>query len=154
MALYEISRDIPGEMLLDNLVLLAPDIDSDRFRDAWPDVMKLVRTTTLYVSDGDKALKASRSVNGYPRLGEGGEYLTVLPGIETIDVSLLQTRRASGHVYHLYNPDVVADLVALLGDERSAGERPNLQRVPMEDKVYWQLIPKDTDIQHYSKNGG
>jgi len=144
-ALYVISRDAPGGPLLNNLILMAPDIDSDRFRDAWPDVKKLAFKTTLYVSENDTALKLSRKVNGYPRLGEAGEYLTVLPGTETIDVSMLQKRSASGHVYHLYNPEVVADLAMLVNTGRPAGERPNLEKDFLKDIAYWRLMPEETE---------
>lgn len=141
-ALYEISRDASGEPLLNNLVLIAPDIDTDRFRDIWPDVRNLVLKTTLYVSESDRALKISQRIHGYPRLGEAGEYLSVLPGIETIDVSELGDFRPSGHLYHLYNPDVVADLAVLLSEGQQAGGRSNMEPAIQNDAAYWKLMPK------------
>lgn len=147
LSLYEISRESPENPLLNNLVLIAPDIDTDRFRDMWPEVEKMARKISLYVSENDQALKVSRRIHGYPRLGEAGEYLTVLPGMETIDVSSLNNRRLSGHVYHLYNPIVVADLANLMGAGKSAGERPNLNREILKGISYWKLLPNESETQ-------
>jgi hypothetical protein len=58
---------------------------------------------------------------------------------------MLQKRRASGHVYHLYNPDVVADLAILLTNGQSAEDRPNLQQDLLDDIAYWRLIPIETE---------
>lgn len=143
MALSMIACKQQTEPLVNELVLVAPDIDTDNFRDAWPDVRHLARRTTLYVSENDKALRASREAHGYPRLGEAGEHLTVLAGIETIDISPAGTRRFSGHIYHLYHSEVAADLLALLGTGRPAAQRPNLQRTELGGLSYWRLVPQN-----------
>jgi esterase/lipase superfamily enzyme len=129
--------------LINELVLVAADIDRDHFLDAWPKIRPLVRRTTLYASQNDRALQASHEAHGYPRLGEAGEHLTVLTGIETIDVSPAGKRRFSGHIYHLYHPAVAADLQMLLNTGRPADGRVNLQRAKREGVSYWRLDPKD-----------
>ena len=129
--------------LINELVLVAPDIDTDYFLDAWPRIRPLVRHTTLYASEHDSALRASREAHGYPRLGEGGEHLTVLAGIETIDVTPAGKRRVSGHIYHLYHPWVAADLQTLLNTGQPADGRANLLRTAHQGQTYWRLEPKD-----------
>lgn len=129
--------------LINELILVAPDIDRDHFLDVWPRIRPLVRRTTLYTSENDRALRASHEAHGYPRLGEAGEHLTVLAGIETIDVSPVGKRRFSGHIYHLYHPAVAADLQILLNTGRPADGRANLQRAKHQGVSYWLLEPKD-----------
>ncbi len=129
--------------LINELVLVAADIDKDHFLDAWAKIQPLIKRTTLYASENDTALRASHEAHGYPRLGEAGEHLTVLAGIETIDVSPAGKRRFSGHIYHLYHPAVAADLQMLLNTGRPASERANLWRVKRKDVSYWRLDPRD-----------
>jgi esterase/lipase superfamily enzyme len=129
--------------LINELILIAPDIDKDHFLDAWPRIRPLVRGTTLYASENDRALSASHEAHGYPRLGEAGKHLTVLAGIETVDVSPAGKRRFSGHIYHLYHPAVAADLQMLLNTGRPADRRPNLKREKHQGSSYWRLFSKD-----------
>lgn len=143
MALSRIACKHARNPLVNELILVAPDIDKDYFFDAWPEIKPLIRRTTLYVSENDRALRVSHAAHGYPRLGEAGQHLTVLAGIETVDVSPAGKRRFSGHIYHLYHPAVVEDLQVLLNTGRPADQRSNLQRVRHRDGSYWRLDPKN-----------
>ena len=129
--------------LLGELVLIAPDIDADIFRHDLPLLKRVVNRITIYVSENDKALKLSREVHGYPRLGEAGDALTVFEGVETIDISLLSLQRLSGHVYHLSNKVVIEDLELLLHSKSPADKRPRLEKMEHEDMPYWQLLPEE-----------
>jgi esterase/lipase superfamily enzyme len=143
MALSRMACNPSTTLLINELVLVAADIDKDHFLDAWPQIRPLIRHTTLYASENDKALRASHEAHGYPLLGEAGEHLTVLSGIETIDVSPAGKRRFSGHIYHLYHPVVAADLQMLLNTGRHAEKRANLRRAKHQGVTYWRLDPKD-----------
>jgi esterase/lipase superfamily enzyme len=125
--------------ILNELVLIAPDIDTDIFRQELPLVRKTAIRITVYASDNDKALKLSHEVHGYPRLGMAGEHLTVLEGVETIDISAVGTRRLSGHIYHLFNPEVIEDLTQLLHTGKPAAQRPGLQAVENDGLTSWRL---------------
>jgi len=125
--------------ILNELVLIAPDIDTDIFRQELPLVRKTATRITVYASDNDKALKLSHEVHGYPRLGLAGEHLAVLDGVETIDISHVGTRRFSGHIYHLFNPDVIEDLTQLLHTGKPADQRPALETVENNGLPYWRL---------------
>ena len=67
-----------------------------------------------------EAEEAQDSIDYEARLGEAGAYLTVAPGVETIDVSAVPVFEVTGHLYHLYNPRAVADVVRLLRTGHSA----------------------------------
>lgn len=142
-ALARIGYSESAESIINELVLVAPDMDSDVFRQELPLIQKTVNRITVYVSEKDKALKLSHEVHGYPRLGMSGEYLTVLKGVETIDISLIGIRKISGHLYHLFNPEVKEDLTNLLHTGVSAKKRPALKTMNQNGLPYWQMIPQE-----------
>ena len=146
LALVRMSDQHSGDTpLLNNLVLIAADIDAGIFRQYLAVIRPLVRNITLYVSDNDNALSLSEDVHGYPRLGKTGEHLRGLEGIEIIDVSATGRRRASGHLYHLYNEAAISDLDRLLNKNTLAGNRAGLQQDAQTGPGYWKLLPPDTN---------
>jgi esterase/lipase superfamily enzyme len=62
-----------------HLVLTAPDIDSGIFRQLATTIQKTAARVTLYASSNDRALQVSKRINGYPRAGESGASIVVLP---------------------------------------------------------------------------
>jgi len=133
-------RDI--RPLIRRLVLLAPDFDTQTFVDRLPGLTPLAGSITLYASSNDTPLKLSRQLSGYPRLGEAGEYLTVVDGMETIDVSSAGIYQVFGHEYFFYHPLVAADLVALLSNGQSAAERSGLRSRDRDGIGYWEIVPE------------
>jgi len=128
--------------LINQLVLLAPDIDSGIFKQYLPRIRPLARNITIYVSSNDTPLALSRQVHGYPRLGESGPHLDGLTGVDIIDLSEIPVRYPSGHLYHLYNDAVISDLNQLLNRGKPAAQRSNLKQT---GKNYWLLQPETTD---------
>lgn len=126
------------EPLVNQIVLVAPDIDAGIFAQHLPVIRPLARRITIYVSANDSPLVISRELHGQPRLGEAGAHLNDLDGLEIIDVSDVGIRYPSGHVYHLYHTDVVDDLSELLVDGKSAAQRSNTQKV---GENRWRLKP-------------
>jgi len=124
--------------LVNQLVLLAPDIDVGLFEQQLLRIRPLVRNITIYVSSNDTPLALSRQIHGYPRLGESGPHLDGLTGVDIIDVSEIPVRYPSGHLYHLYNDIVTNDLVQLLDGGKPASQRSNLE--PTREN-YWLLQP-------------
>ena len=61
-----------------------------------------------------------------------------LDGVEVIDLSDLQVRSSSGHLYHIYNPEVGDDLAQLFKDGLHAAERRNLVQ---DGPNLWRLQP-------------
>jgi len=145
LALVRMSDQYSGAPpLLNRLVLLAADIDAGIFSQYLDVIRPLVRNITIYVSDNDSALALSEEVHGYPRLGVTGAHLRNLDGIEIIDVSAIGRRRASGHLYHLYNKIVINDLDQLLNKDKPASARSGLQRDLQLGGNYWKLVPPRT----------
>ena len=138
-ALIRLSYRNSGRMILNELVLIAPDIDTDMFRQELTQLKSVVRRVTVYVSENDKALKLSQEVHGYPRLGQGGEHLAIFTDVESIDISGIGLRRFSGHIYHLFNPEVINDLTELLKTGKPAAERSRLKAAQKEGLDYWLL---------------
>lgn len=142
LALVRLGSHYDGSLpLLNNLVLVAADIDSGIFRQYLELVRPLARHVTVYVSDNDNALTVSEEVHGYPRLGRAGSHLQGLEGIEIIDVSATGRQRASGHLYHLHNPVVIRDLDGLINAGLLARERPGLSADPSMGPGYFRLQP-------------
>lgn len=126
---------------VNELVFMAPDIDADVFRLAFPDLKKIAHRITLYSSENDQPLRLSNEVHGNPRLGEAGENLVVIKGMDTIDVSISGGREVTGHLYHLYNDVVRADLGLLLSNGKTTASRPNMKLLHKDDLPYWMLLP-------------
>ena len=91
-------------------------------------------------SDNDTPLKLSRQLSGCPRLGEGGAYLTVVEGMDTIDVSSAGRYQIAGHEYFYFHPRVSADLVTLLSTGAHAAERAGLQAKMRNGVRYWEFM--------------
>ena len=94
-ALKELQLELRDQSRLFNQVILAaPDIDADEFRESIvPGMMQTANRFTLYASARDEALAASQLVHRGPRAGDAGRGLVVVPGIDTIDVTQIDTER-------------------------------------------------------------
>lgn len=128
--------------LVNQVVLIAPDIDAGIFAQYLSQILPLARNITIYVSDNDQPLALSGQVHGYPRLGESGKHLSDLEGVEIIDISDVPVRYPSGHVYHLYHNMVIDDLSRLLNEGKKASQRGNLKQ---SGENYWRLQPPASD---------
>ena len=123
----------------DRVVLAAPDVDADLFRrDLAPALVDVSRQVTLYASSDDQALIASKQVHGYPRAGESGDHIVVVPGVETIDVSGIDLSLL-GHSYYGDSESMLRDLYNVIYSRLPAAERPALIQRPIDAGVYWQL---------------
>ncbi len=142
-ALERLRADRGARPIIGDLVLLAPDFDSQTFIEFLPRLTPMVRRITLYASSNDNPLKVSRRVNGHPRLGEAGEFLTIANGMETIDVSDIGRYQILGHEYFYYHPLVVADLVKLLTTGKGAAQRPGLRSRTRDGQAYWEIFQPD-----------
>ena len=75
------------DVLLSHLVLAAPDIDAETFRELALALKKISNYVTLYASSRDKAIRASQKLHENPRAG--APPLVIVPGIDSIDASAL-----------------------------------------------------------------
>lgn len=126
----------------DEIVLAAPDIDAETFkRDIAPKILAPTDPsgeggTTLYASSGDYALMASKTFAGYPRAGDTAEGVTVVPGMDTVDASMIRTDFV-GHSYYADSGSVIGDLRDLILKGKRADERARLSPVATGDGRYW-----------------
>lgn len=121
---------------LGHVILLAPDIDFDIFARLLPRIRPIVRSITVYVAEDDRPLALSEQVHGYPRLGQSGNDVSRLDGVDVIDLSDLPVRSPTGHLYHIYNEEVGADIAQKLNEGLDARSRRNLLRT---GENLWQL---------------
>jgi esterase/lipase superfamily enzyme len=121
------------------VILTAPDIDAGVFkREIVPALTATVSPITLYASSKDLALAASEKIHGYPRAGDSGRGLIVVPGIETIDATAVDTGFL-GHSYFAERRSVLSDIFSLIRN----GERPDARfgLRPVDDQAgrHWEF---------------
>jgi esterase/lipase superfamily enzyme len=131
-------RDPNRQPLFNQIVLAAPDVDAAVFRQLAADVARAGRQVTLYASSNDQALKVSMRMHAYPRAGLSGEGLVVVPGIDTIDVSEVDTSLL-GHFYYQEATSVVTDLHALIKSWAPAAQRRHLRPFGDGARRFWRV---------------
>jgi esterase/lipase superfamily enzyme len=125
------------------VVLAAPDIDADDFRDnIAPSIQRTARQVTLYASSNDIALSASRFFHRNARAGDTSRGLVIVAGMHTIDVSAIDGG-PWGHSYYGASDPVLRDLHLLLGSlppERRTWLKPS----ELDGQTYWAFRPLGT----------
>ncbi|MBL9091999.1 MAG: alpha/beta hydrolase [Planctomycetaceae bacterium] len=126
--------------IFDQIVLAAPDVDADVFREQIaPRMHKIANRTTLYCSRNDWALHASYAFNDSVRLGDSSRGIVILDGMDTVDASDIDTDLL-GHSYY-------GDCLTLLGDVKLVIEKnlppPDRRLVSraVEKLSYWTFGP-------------
>ncbi|EPL14455.1 hypothetical protein CF161_08381 [Pseudomonas sp. CF161] len=123
------------------VILAAPDIDSDVFADEIvPGISPAKWPVTMYVSDKDLALLASKTFHKYPRAGFVSDNLLVVPGIDTVDASLITTDFLS-HSYYGDSTTLIYDIYNIINTGKRPGQRRKLAQVSNANGVYWRFMP-------------
>lgn len=131
-------RQLGGSPMFNQVVLAAPDIDAEIFkRDIAPRIQKVAERVTLYASSNDKALLVSKRIHGAPRAGDVESGIITLPGIDTIDASLVDTSLV-GHSYYGDNRSIISDMYLLL-NLKLPPDRRNLLPKDVEGGRYWAV---------------
>jgi esterase/lipase superfamily enzyme len=92
-------RTSSEELQFDDVILVAPDIDRDRFIVAAPGLRRRAHSLAILVSEDDRLLLLSQLVNQEERLGLESDI--VIEGVQVVDVSDMEDLGFSGHIYHL-----------------------------------------------------
>ncbi|MGH6932146.1 MAG: alpha/beta hydrolase [Dongiaceae bacterium] len=129
-----------GVPLIDELIVAAPDVDAAEFSGLIQRVAPSARRSTLYVSENDDALKLSGVLHGRPRAGDSSAGRLILPGVDTIDASAVDSDIV-GHSYYGENRQVLADIFNLLRSGQPPGERFGLQPAVDQGQGYWIIQP-------------
>lgn len=141
-AVADLMRDKPEHRArLKEVILAAPDIDADVFKEVIaPAMVAAGRPITLYSSSGDKALAASKVVHKYRRAGDSKDGILVVPGIESIDASRVETDFL-GHSYIGNTTSVLGDIFHLMRNNLRADQRSGIRRVEGPQGSYWEFKP-------------
>ncbi|GAB2766942.1 hypothetical protein GCM10010465_10460 [Actinomadura fibrosa] len=140
-ALLELLKEQPHlKTRIKEVILAAPDIDADVFkRDIAPKMAELTQNpVTLYVSEDDVALKASKLAHGYPRAGDVSDGLVLIEGIETVDASGIDTSFL-GHSYFAESHSIISDIFDLIKTGRRAEKRKILKKILETNPDYWKV---------------
>ena len=142
-SLQALANEFPdGPPLFREVILTAPDIDAEVFRrDIAPAIIRTADHVTLYASSNDKALNASKQFHGYPRAGESGQNLVIVPRVDTVDVSAVDSSLI-GHTYFGSNDSVVADMLDLLASSKPPDRRRWLKSEwsKIHQSKYWVFL--------------
>jgi esterase/lipase superfamily enzyme len=97
------------------VILAAPDVDHDTYRDMVGEIADTVEHVTLYGSTNDQAIRLSKAFHSYPRAGDGGQGIPVVPRsdkrVDAIDASAIPAD-LMGHAY-LETKDILKDMQAV-----------------------------------------
>jgi esterase/lipase superfamily enzyme len=132
-----------------DVILAAPDIDRDLFRDVI--VIELLRSRlaehyTLYASSSDVVMTTSQKLQVYPRAGNADEGLVAVRHgeFDTIDASAVESGwLALNHDYFITEPRVIRDLIEVLrkGNRDPAAHGRAMLRRDDQPGAPWVLLP-------------
>jgi esterase/lipase superfamily enzyme len=124
-----------GSPVFNEIVLAAPDVDTSEFIELAKTIQPMAKRFTLYASSNGYAMKASKAYHTYPRLGDAGDEIVVLPGLDTIDASNVDTSFMR-HSYYGDERTMIADLYYLL-DGKPPEQRHGLEPMECSKGDYW-----------------
>ncbi len=144
--LKDIRASSPAGVVINQIILAAPDVDRDNFENIAREISGLANGITLYAAANDRALGISRRFHGgVPRAGDvpsGGPL--VVPGVDTIDVTAVSTDSLGlNHSGYAENNALLEDLQRLIQTGERPPERriPNLERIGSDEGTYWRFPP-------------
>ena len=141
-ALAEVLKDLEPAALPDDaarlrqIVFAAPDVNARTFQDLATEFHGKAERCTLYASSEDLALKYSKQINKAVRAGDSGGFLTLQEGLDTIDVTAIDTSFV-GHSFFGDNTSVLSDLDLLIRHGHAPQDRPRLDSRGSPDRPYW-----------------
>jgi esterase/lipase superfamily enzyme len=130
-----------NKQVFHEVLMAAPDIDSDVFRQKASSLLTAADRLTLYTSSKDEVLLLSKRFHHYPRAGDPNGGIVVVPGIDTIDATAVDTGLA-GHSYYGDNRSIISDIHALVAKDTPPSQRFGLrQKTIPPSLVYWAFLP-------------
>lgn len=143
--------ETPNSTRIGRVLFTAGDVERQLFGMYMSDkLLEPVESLTVYMSNSDKALNASRSIRRFPRLGQPWaiedipskalSYIKNSGKLEFIDVSGLEgIKEGVGHAYFRSSPWVSSDILVNL----ALGVPPDKRGLILqENQVYWSF-PED-----------
>jgi esterase/lipase superfamily enzyme len=126
-----------------HVVLAAPDVDAGAFEVTATEITPLAQTVTLYASATDWALRVSGgAVHGHRRAGQTAGGLVVVPPMETIDATGIDSSFLK-HSYFGSTDPLLSDMHSLLFEDERAEERYGLLHNDSDPRGrFWQFAPR------------
>ena len=122
------------------IILAAPDVDVELFKQLASVYPNISTRTTMYVSSKDLAIKTSELLHRYYRVGLYPP-ITTIPGIDTIQVSKVDLTLL-GHSYFANTEAVLRDMFELIRGNPAPKNRNRLFPHPSASNVeYWEIGP-------------
>ena len=122
------------------VVFAAPDIDASIFKNLAGHFSKKADQFTLYASSNDKAIMASKMIHKYPRAGDSGLGLVIVPSVDTVDVTAINTS-LDGHSFWGDNRSVLTDIFELIKRGSPPQDRAGLVAMERYGEQYWLFAP-------------
>jgi esterase/lipase superfamily enzyme len=141
-AMDRMSQRAASSTRFGHLVFAAPDVDSGVFKQLGPALQKISTRTTLYASSKDRALILSKALNGYPRAGDSEPTPLIVAGIDSIDVSAVDTDFLGlRHSYYADKRSLLSDVFYLLTAGLEPEKRFGIRGVGTPPLRYWVFKP-------------
>ncbi len=122
------------------LFFAAPDVDADLFREMLKTIKPMGERMTLYASEEDWALTASRKLHGNaPRAGQAGDTILSDQRFDTVDMTTLGEDMLA-HTYFANDSSALADIVSLIWANPEPNRRCGLQESVLDGSEHqvWQ----------------
>lgn len=128
---------------INQVILMAPDVDTRAYRQLSANLKREASRTTMYASSRDEALKVAQKLAEYPRAGQGGPQIAIVPEADTIDASSVDTSTLGfNHQYYADSSTILSDVFNVLRDEPIEA-RFGLKRQLRADGTYWQFAARN-----------
>ena len=134
---------VPTKAKINQIILAAPDYDKQLFERTAIGVSRIAKGVTLYASQKDNALKLSRQAySGAPRAGDSlvPPGPAIVDGIETIDISAINSGAFWGHDLYADSPELLKDIATMFikGAHPPTVRNPNFKLLTQGNLKYWQ----------------
>jgi esterase/lipase superfamily enzyme len=139
-SLGELARRNAKLQSLKKVAFAAADINVEELNVQWPYLRKVPGVQwAFYESSGDLALRLSKFIHHFRRVGESDGGVYIADGSDTIDASSTTSIvRTFGHSYIVSSPALGADIGDWVTQDLSPAVR-GLQRMMQGMSVYWKI---------------
>jgi esterase/lipase superfamily enzyme len=129
---------LPPVLRFREIIMAAPDVDRREFLRLGDAVQSLADHITLYAADNDRAIGASDTLSGAPRVGDANP-MFLRKGIDSIDASSV----IKGFLKHSYFADsrILLDDIQRVLESHASPPRFGLAGIPRNDRAdYWRFL--------------
>jgi esterase/lipase superfamily enzyme len=125
--------------VFEQIIFAAPDVDAGLFAAIAPTIAPIARRITLYASENDVALGASKTLHGaIPRAGQGGDMIFIGSAVDSIEMSALGGDML-GHGYFHSQASALTDILWLFWRDTGPGERCGIAERTIDRGRYWEF---------------